>query len=86
MKNSTALTRSGNIVSGNVICPYCGENVAFTEGTNGTATIVSVGRNQSTRLHTGEKYTEERIGLELNVKCVSCAYTSRSAGEIISEI
>lgn len=86
MKNSAVLTRSEGTISGNVICPYCGAEIAFTEGTNGTATVVSVGKNQNTRLHTGEKFTEERIGLELNVECATCGYTSRSTGELVNEV
>jgi hypothetical protein len=85
MKNITNISRNDGVISGTVVCPCCGDTFGFTEGTNGNATVISVGENKAYRLQSGTEYMEQHIQLELNAKCNSCGFTVRANGELINE-
>ena len=86
MSKIANLTRTEGVLSGAVVCPYCDADISFTEGTNGTAIVIRSGINQNTELKTGNKFTEERIGFELNVECDTCGFIVRSIGELVNRI
>lgn len=86
MSRIAKLTRTEGILSGSVACPYCKTDIAFVEGTNGTAIVTRSGKNQNTELKTGKKFEEERIDFELNIECDTCGYTVRATGELVSRL